>query len=110
MKDRITTMSLRLLKAVTFFEKPYLHVQYTWDIFTSNHLERAFSTGQIVGMVIGSLIFVSMASAIIYAGIKKQKRTQIKDIIKQAYEDDLTVREEKKKLISGASKPRVVVT
>ena len=58
-----------------------------------NILDRSFSTGAYVGMIIGALIFISIIVGIIHAACEKHKRTAVKDIIKAAYEEDITMRE-----------------
>jgi len=57
-------------------------------------LDRAFSTGSYVAMVIGSFLFAFMIAGGIHAAYQKKQRTAVKDIIKTAYQQDIKLRGE----------------
>ena len=50
-------------------------------------------------MIIGGLIFLAMIAGIIHAAYEKHQRTAVKDIIKAAYQEDISMREKSGKLM-----------
>lgn len=59
---------------------------------------RSFSTGAYVAMIIGGLILFSIIIGVFHAAYEKHKRTAVKDIIKAAYQEDISMRERSRQM------------
>ena len=61
-------------------------------IFITNfNLDRDFTTGGLVGIVIGCLILLAILGGLFHAAFQRHKRTAVKDIIKAAYQEDFLI-------------------
>ena len=75
------------------------------------YIDRTFSTGAYVGMVIGSIIFMAIIAGVIHAAYQKHKRTAVKDIIKAAYKEDIAQREKERNISAVAGNDvNVIIT